>query len=81
MLEVKVLSKKQCLAIAEIMKHPGSTEDEKLFYLPEQVFGRTLDVDCCTGNFRCYDATDNKLGWEIPAYFCETVSIKVHHKE
>lgn len=81
MLEVKVLPKDMCLAIANAVGHTGDDE-EKLLYLPDSVFGNTFDVDCCTGNFYCYgSAEDRKLHWEIPAYFCQTVSIKVHHKE
>lgn len=82
MLEVKVLPKEQCLAIANIIGHPGKSDDEKLLYLPDEVFGRTYDVDYCAGEFNCYAYDDRRKGnWAIPSYFCETVSIKVHHKE
>ena len=81
MLEVKVLPKDKCLAIAKVVGHTGDDDDELLAYLPDEVFGNTFDVDYCAEDFNCYAFEDRSKGhWAIPTYFCESVYLKVNHQ-
>lgn len=71
--KVKVLSKGRCLMIANIVGIKGESDDEKLLYLPNKVFGRVHRVDYMAGDFVVYDNADNELHWNIPPYFIEEV--------
>ena len=72
---VEVLKKEECLAIAKIIHGDRFTDDELLEYLPDDVFGKTFNVDYICENFNVYDF-DGKTKWEVPPYFVKKVMNK-----
>ena len=69
---VEILKKEECLAIAKIIHGDRYSDDELLEYLPDTVFGETLNVDYVDSGFNVYDYnSDNK--WYVPTYFVKNI--------
>ena len=72
-----ILPRDKCKIISETVGAyiNGGVVMDKLFYLPDTVFGRTCRIEHIAGGVHVYDPTrDDGLTWEIPPYFIEYIT-------